>query len=189
MSLNVDATNTMIEEKQKSWKIDAAHSMVEFSVTHMMISKVRGRFDNFSGSVNLDQNNPENTTVDVEIDVSSINTRQSQRDDHLRSADFFNTEAFPTAKFTSRKVQLIDDNHADLVGDLTIKDITRPVTLKVEFNGISKSPYGFSSAGFNASTKINRRDWGLTWNQTLETGGVLVGEDIQINIELELIQE
>ncbi len=189
MLSKVNETNTIVEEKQITWKIDAAHSMVEFSVPHMMISKVRGRFDNFSGSVNLDQDNPENTTVDVEIDVSSINTRQGQRDDHLRSADFFNAEEYPTARFTSSDVQLTDNNHANLIGDLTIKNITRSVTLKVEFNGISKSPYGFSSAGFSASTKINRRDWDLTWNQTLETGGVLVGEDIQINIELELIQE
>jgi polyisoprenoid-binding protein YceI len=172
-----------------SWQIDPAHSIIEFSITHMMIAKVRGRFNSFSGNVNLNENEPEKTTVDVDIDVNSIDTRQQQRDDHLRSADFFNVSEFPTIKFVGRKVNVLDNNHATLSGELTIREFTKPVTLNVEFNGISKSPWGATSAGFSASTKINRKDWDLTWNQTLETGGVLVGDEISVHIELELIKQ
>lgn len=172
-----------------SWQIDPAHSLIEFSVTHMMISKVRGRFNNFSGLVDFNESQPEKTSVAVEIEVESIDTRQQQRDDHLRSADFFNVAVFPKMKFVGTNVNVTDKKHAILNGDLTIKDITKPVSLNVEFNGISKSPWGSTSAGFSAKAKINRKDWALTWNQTLETGGVLVGDEISINIELELIKQ
>ncbi len=172
-----------------SWQIDPAHSLVEFSVTHMMISKVRGRFNNFSGVVELNENEPEKTSVKVEIDVQSIDTRQQQRDDHLRSADFFNGSEFPTINFVGKEVKLIDKKHAILTGDLQIKEITKPVSLNVEFNGMSKSPWGTMSAGFSATGKINRKDWELTWNQALETGGVLVGDEVSINIEIELIKQ
>ena len=172
-----------------SWQIDPAHSLIEFSVTHMMISKVRGRFNNFSGLVDFNESQPEKTSVAVEIEVESIDTRQQQRDDHLRSADFFNVADFPKMKFVGTNVNVIDKKHAILNGDLTIKDITKPVSLNVEYNGISKSPWGSTSAGFSATAKINRKDWELTWNQTLETGGVLVGDEISVNIELELIKQ
>ncbi len=171
-----------------AWQIDPAHSLVEFSVTHMMISKVRGRFNDFSGVVELNEDEPEKTELEVEIDVNSIDTRQPQRDDHLRSADFFNVSEHPTMKFVGKEVVVKNNKKAKLVGDLTIKGITKPVTLDVEFNGISKSPWGSSSAGFSATGKINRKDWDLTWNQVLETGGVLVSDDIMINIEIELIK-
>ncbi len=172
-----------------SWQIDPAHSLIEFSVTHMMISKVRGRFNNFSGLVDFNESQPEKTSVAVEIEVESIDTRQQQRDDHLRSADFFNVADFPKMKFVGTNVHVIDKKHAILNGNLTIKDITKPVSLNVEYNGISKSPWGSTSAGFSATAKINRKDWELTWNQTLETGGVLVGDEISVNIELELIKQ
>ncbi|PKO06746.1 MAG: polyisoprenoid-binding protein [Chloroflexi bacterium HGW-Chloroflexi-3] len=172
-----------------SWQIDPAHSLIEFTVTHMMIAKVRGRFNNFSGLVELNESQPEKTSVTVEIDVESIDTRQQQRDDHLRSADFFNIAESPKMKFVGTNVNVIDNKHAKLNGELTIKDITKPVTLNVEFNGISKSPWGSTSAGFSATTKINRKDWALTWNQSLETGGVLVGDEISVNIEIELIKQ
>jgi polyisoprenoid-binding protein YceI len=172
-----------------SWQIDPAHSLIEFTVTHMMIAKVRGRFNNFSGLVELNEGQPDKTSVVVEIEINSIDTRQQQRDDHLRSADFFNVANYPKMKFVSRKVRIVDQKHAILNGDLTIKDITKPVSLTVEFNGISKSPWGSTSAGFSATTKINRKDWALTWNQSLETGGVLVGDEISINIEIELIKQ
>ncbi len=172
-----------------SWQIDPAHSLIEFSVTHMMIAKVRGRFNNFSGVVELNESQPEKTSVDVEIDVESIDTRQQQRDDHLRSADFFNIAEYPKMKFISTEVKIVDQKHAVLIGNLTIKDITKPVSLNVEFNGLSKSPWGSTSAGFSATGKINRKDWVLTWNQTLETGGVLVGDEITVNIEIELIKQ
>lgn len=172
-----------------SWQIDSAHSLIQFSVTHMMISKVRGVFENFSGSINLDESNPQNTTVNVEIDAESINTRQSQRDNHLRSADFFNAADYPRIVFKSTSVNLINQSEATLNGELTIKEITKPVSLNVVYNGVSKSPWGGESAGFSTEGKINRKDWELTWNQGLETGGVLVGDEITITIELELIKQ
>ncbi len=172
-----------------SWQIDSAHALIEFSVTHMMIAKVRGRFNDFSGVVELNENNPEKTNVSVEINVESIDTRSKQRDDHLRSPDFFNIAEYPKMVFKSTNVEVTDNKKAILTGDLTIKDITKPVSLNVVFNGMSKSPWGTTSAGFSATGKINRKDWELTWNQTLETGGVLVGDDIQINIEIELIKQ
>jgi polyisoprenoid-binding protein YceI len=172
-----------------SWQIDSAHALIEFSVTHMMIAKVRGRFNEFSGIVELNEDNPEKTNVSVEIDVSSIDTRNKQRDDHLRSPDFFNIAEYPKIVFKSTNVEVLGEKKATLTGDLTIKNITKPVSLDVVFNGMSKSPMGTTSAGFSAHGKINRKDWELTWNQSLETGGVLVGDDIDINIEIELIKQ
>lgn len=171
------------------WTIDPAHSRIEFLVRHMMISKVRGVFEKFSGTVALDEENPENTTVDVEIDASSINTREERRDAHLRSADFFDVENYPTLNFRSKKVERLGENTARLIGDLTIRGVTREVVLDVVFNGMAMAPWGQESAGFTAHTTINRKDWNLTWNQALETGGVLVGDEIEINIELELIKQ
>lgn len=171
-----------------SYKIDNAHSQVQFTVRHMMIARVRGWFEKFEGEIDLDEENPANTTVDVRIDASSINTRDPQRDAHLRSADFFDAEKYPYLTFKSKRVEVIDKEHARLVGDLTIKDVTHEVTLAVEFTGSAKSPWGTTSYGFNGHTVINRKDWGLNWNAALETGGVLVGDDVTIDIELELVK-
>jgi len=172
-----------------SWKIDPAHSEVNFTVRHMMISNVRGRFENFTGTVEFDQADPARSTVHVQIEAASINTREAQRDAHLRSGDFFDAENHPFLSFISKKVEVLDAARGRIVGDLTIRTITREVVLETEFNGMSQSPWGFSSAGFSASTKINRKDWDLTWNMALETGGVLVSDEIKINIELEIIEE
>ncbi len=155
----------------------------------MMISNVRGRFEAFTGTVEFDQQNPANSSVDVQIEAASINTRESQRDNHLRSADFFDAENSPYLTFKSKKVEIVDDEHGRIIGDLTIRGVTKEVVLDTEFNGMSQSPWGFSSAGFSASTKINRKDWDLTWNMALETGGVLVSDEIKINIDLEIIEE
>jgi polyisoprenoid-binding protein YceI len=172
-----------------SWQIDPAHSAVQFSVRHMMISTVRGQFDRFSGDVNFDEANPAATTVDVQIEAASINTAAADRDNHLRSADFFDAENHPSLTFKSTRVEVKDDQHARLIGDLTMRGVTREVALDVEYLGQAKSPWGTTSAGFSAETRINRKDWGLEWNQTLETGGVLVGDEIKIGIELELVQQ
>ena len=172
-----------------SWKIDLSHSEITFSVRHMMISNARGRFENFSGTVDFNEANPAATTVDVQIEAASINTRDPQRDGHLKSPDFLDVEKYPTLTFKSKRVEVIDPNHARLIGDLTIRDITREVVLDVEYAGQVKSPFGYSSAGFSASTQINRKDWGLVWNVALEAGGMLVGELININIELEIIKQ
>jgi polyisoprenoid-binding protein YceI len=170
------------------WQIDASHSEVTFSARHMMLAKVRGRFEKFEGTIEADEANPAGATVDVKIDAASINSRDPQRDGHLKSPDFLNVEQYPYIAFKSNKLVMKDDEHATLYGDLTIRDVTNEVALDVEYHGQAKSPWGTTSAGFSASTKINRKDWGLTWNVALETGGVLVGDEITINIELELVQ-
>ena len=172
-----------------SWIIDTAHTHLQFKVRHMMISKVRGTFDEFSGVVEYDPNNPANTDVKVTIDVDSINTREEKRDNHLRSADFFDVENYPHMTFQSTRVEPAGEGRGKLYGDLTIKDITNEVVLDVVYEGMAKSPWGQTSVGFSASGKINRQNWDLNWNQALETGGWLVGDDVTINIDVELIKQ
>jgi len=155
----------------------------------MMISTVRGRFNRFSGTVEADENNPTNAQVQVEIDVPSIDTGDEKRDAHLRSPDFFNAEEYPTMTFKSSRIDQLDDRHGRLHGDLTIRDVTRPVVLDVEYAGMAKSPWGTTSAGFSAETRINRKDWGLNWNVALETGGWLVSDEIRISVDVELVQQ
>ncbi|HMO59429.1 MAG TPA: YceI family protein [Roseiflexaceae bacterium] len=171
-----------------AWQIDASHSEVTFSARHMMLAKVRGRFERFEGTIEADEANPAGATVDVKIDAASINSRDPQRDGHLKSPDFLNVEQYPYITFTSKKLVMKGENQAVLYGDLTIRDVTNEVALEVEYHGQAKSPWGTTSAGFSAQTTISRKDWGLTWNVALETGGVLVGDDITITIEIELVK-
>ncbi len=172
-----------------SWKIDNAHSEITFYVRHMMISNVRGRFENFTGSVDFNEENPAASKVDVQIEAASINTRDPQRDGHLKSPDFLDVAKYPYLTFRSKRIEVPDANHGRITGDLTIRDVTREATLDVEYAGLMKSPFGNTSAGFSATTQINRKDWGLVWNVALETGGMLVGEIVNINIELEIIKQ
>ncbi len=172
-----------------AWKIDAPHSRVVFSVRHMMIAHVHGQFEKLDGVVNFNPDDPASTTVDVQIDAASITTREPQRDAHLKSPDFLDVERYPYITFKSRRVEVVDGEHARLIGDLTIRDVTREVVLDVVYNGLVKSPWGTNVAGFSASTRINRKDWGLTWNVPLEAGGWLVGDIININIDVELVQQ
>ena len=172
-----------------AWQIDPSHSQLEFKVRHMMLSNVRGRFENFTGTVEFDENNPLDFSVDVEVDATSIYTRESQRDAHLKSPDFLMTEQYPTLRFRSTGVEKLGGDGFRMTGDLTIRDITRPVVLEGEFNGVATAPWGSTSAGFEAHGTINRKDWGLTWNHTLEAGGVLVGEEVKITINVELMKE
>ncbi|MDP2726663.1 MAG: YceI family protein [Dehalococcoidia bacterium] len=172
-----------------AWQIDPAHSQIQFSVRHMMISNVRGRFENFTGTVEFDEADPLRSTVEVKIEAASVNTKEAQRDAHLKSPDFLDAENFPYLYFKSKRVEKIDDSHGRLIGDLTIRDQTREVALDVEYAGQAKSPWGTVSAGFSAATKLDRKDWGLTYNQLLETGGLLVGDQMNINIDLELIKQ
>jgi polyisoprenoid-binding protein YceI len=172
-----------------TWKIDSAHSEINFTVRHMMISNVRGSFENFTGNVELDMENPQNSSVEVQIETSSINTREPKRDAHLKSADFFDVENYPVMTFKSNRIEVLDENRGHIHGDLTIKDVTKPVVLDVTYAGQAKSPWGATSAGFSATTKINRKDWELTWNVALETGGWLVGEEIKIELEMELVKQ
>ena len=171
-----------------AWQIDTSHSSVDFSIRHMMISTVRGTFERFSGTVEADEANPTAALVDVQIEVASINTRDEKRDAHLRSPDFFDVDTYPTIRFKSKRVERTNDDTGKLIGDLTIKDVTREVVLDVEYAGQSRSPWGTTSAGFSATTKINRKDWGLNWNVALETGGVLVADEVKIHIEVELVK-
>jgi polyisoprenoid-binding protein YceI len=172
-----------------AWTIDSAHSQVQFSVRHMMISNVRGRFETFTGTVEFDENDPVRTSVEVQIEAASINTKEAQRDGHLKSPDFLGVETFPYIYFKSKRVEKVGERRGRIIGDLTIRDVTNEVILDVEYAGEAKSPWGTVSAGFSATTKISRKDWGLNWNQALETGGVLVGDQIKIDIELELIKQ
>ena len=172
-----------------SWKIDSAHTQAAFTVRHMMISNVRGEFGKVSGMVDFDEENPTQTKVDVQIDVASVNTREPQRDQHLKSPDFFNAELYPTITFKSKRVERTGDKSARMIGDLTIKDVTREIKLDVDYAGMVQNPWGATSAGFTATTKINRKNWDLNWNVALEAGGWLVGEDVKIEIELEIIKE
>lgn len=172
-----------------TWVIDNSHSHVHFTVRHMMISKVRGSFEKFSGTVEFDEQNPANSSVEVQIEAASIQTRDEKRDGHLVSPDFLDAANHPYLTFKSKSVRVLDDSHGEIVGDLTIRGVTREVVLATEYNGQSKAPWGTTSAGFSATTKINRKDWGLNWNVALETGGVLVGEEVQIDIELEIVKQ
>jgi polyisoprenoid-binding protein YceI len=170
-----------------TWSIDPAHTTVEFSVKHLMISTVRGHFGAVTGTIVLDEQNPLASTVTAEIDVTSINTRQEQRDAHLRSADFFDVETFPSIKFQSTRIER-DGDHFEVVGNLTIRNVTREVVLHTSDEGRGGDPWGGQRAGFSATTKIDRREFGLTWNQALETGGVVVGNDIKISLEVEAVK-
>ena len=172
-----------------SWVIDNSHSHVQFSVRHMMISKARGRFANFSGTVNFDEQTPANSTVNVQIEAASIETKDEKRDGHLKSPDFLDAANHPYLTFVSKRVEVKDETHGTIYGDLTIRGVTREVVLDTEYNGQARSPWGTTSAGFNASTKINSKDFGLNWNVALETGGVLVGEEVTIEIEIEIVKQ
>jgi polyisoprenoid-binding protein YceI len=169
-----------------TWQIDTAHSAAEFAVRHMMISNVKGHFAEVTGTVVLDDANPGASKVTVSIPVGSIDTRDEKRDAHLKSADFFDADRFPTITFVSKRVSGPLDGAFKLVGDLTMHGVTREVTLSVEAAGRGKDPWGGEVAGFSATTKVNRKDFGLEWNVALETGGVLVGEEVKIGLEVEL---
>ena len=171
-----------------SWSIDSSHSHIEFAVRHMMIATAKGRFGQVEGTLVIDPANPPASSVDVRIAAASIDTREERRDAHLRSADFLDAENHPYLTFRSTRVAA-DGSDLTVEGDLTIRGVTKPVVLRGELQGTNKSPFGFTVAAFSASTKINRRDFGLNWNAALETGGVLVGDDVKIALEVEAIQQ
>lgn len=171
-----------------TWTIDASHTNALFTVRHLMISNVRGEFQKLSGTVTYDPSRPEATVVKASIEVASINTREQKRDDHLRSADFFDAERYPTIEFVSKGVRRGKDG-LEIVGDLTIRSSTREVVLAVEGPTPEQTdPWGNVRLGASATTKIKRSDFGMTWNSALETGGVLVGDEINIHIDVELVR-
>lgn len=171
-----------------TWTIDASHSEVGFAVKHLMIATVRGSFGTVSGTVTFADGDYSQATAAVTIDATSIDTREEKRDAHLRSADFFDVEQFPTLTFKSRRVQAVKADAFELVGDLTIKGITHEVVLDVAVEGFQKDPWGNQKAAFTATTKISRTAFGLTWNAALETGGVLVGDDVKISLDVQLLK-
>jgi polyisoprenoid-binding protein YceI len=166
--------------------LDSAHTTIEFVARHLMISKVRGRFTRFDGVVRIGED-PEQSSLDVSVETASIDTSESTRDAHLRSADFLETDRFPEMTFHSTKVEHRGDTTWRLTGDLTIRDVTRSVCFDVEFLGVTVSPLGTRPAGFEATCEIDREDWGLTWNESLETGGVLVSKKVSLEINAELL--
>ena len=171
------------------WAIDQSHTNIGFSVKHMMVSKVKGQFDSYVANIEAtDLTDLTTASIQFEIDTASINTRNVDRDNHLKSADFFDAEQFPKIQFVSKNISKSGDDYK-ITGDLTIKDVTKEVTFDTEFNGKGTNPWGQEVYGFEAETKINREEFGLTWNTALETGGVLVGKDIKINVELEINPE
>lgn len=171
------------------YDLDPAHSVAMFKVRHLMISNVKGEFTKLTGSVIFDPANPGNSSVEATIDAASVNTREPQRDGHLKSADFLDVEKFPTITFKSKTVASSGDGTYELVGDLTIRGVTQEVALAVEdVTPESKDPWGFFRRGASASVTIQRKDFGLTWNTALETGGVLVGEDVHITIDVEMVR-
>lgn len=174
--------------KTTTWNIDTTHSSIAFSVRHMVFAKVRGRFGAFRGSVELDASDMTRSSVNVEIDAASIDTAVGDRDNHLRSADFLDVQKFPTLRFVSSKVERAGGENYKVHGKLTIRDVTRDVVLDVEYNGQAQDPWGNQRRAFVAKTSVDRGDYGLKWNQALEAGGVLVGERIDIELEIQAVE-
>ncbi len=171
-----------------AYDIDGAHTSVEFVGRHLMITKVRGRFTDVSGRITIAEE-PEASHVEVEIGAASLTSGNADRDTHLKSADFFDVDRFPTITFRSTSVTALADNTWEVVGDLTVRDTTRPVTLQVDFDGADVSPLGDERIGFSAATDVNREDFGLTWNMALETGGLLVGKTARIELAVQAIAD
>lgn len=171
-----------------TWQIDPKHSTAEFAVRHMMVSTVKGHISGITGVITFDEADPARSAVEATLDAATIETREPGRDAHLRSADFLDAERFPTITFRSTRVEATGD-HGQIIGQLTIRGVTREVVLETAFEGRMRDPWGGQRAGFSAQTVIDRRDFGLTWNQALEAGAVLVSNDVKISIEIEAVQE
>ena|SRR5205085_4942200 len=171
------------------WALDPTHSELGFKIKHLMISNVSGGFTKFDVQTETAAEDFSDAQVAANVDVASINTSNDQRDEHLRNADFFEVETHPNLVFKSTKVEKLDKENFNLYGDLTIKNTTKPVKLSVEFNGIAKDPWGNIKAGFTVNGKINRKDFGITYNAVMETGGVMLGEEVKINGDIQLVKQ
>lgn len=172
-----------------TWAIDASHSEIGFKVKHMMFTNVSGKFEKFEASATTEDTDFTNAKLDFSADIASVNTGSADRDNHLKSADFFNAEEFPKMSFKSTSMKKVSENEFELTGDLSLHGVTKAVTLNVEYGGIMQDPWGNTKAGFTLSGKINRKDWGLNWNAALETGGVLVSEEVRLNIDVQLMKQ
>ena len=182
-----EAGTTALDDLAGDYTIDVAHTRIGFSARHAMVTTVRGQFTEFEGTAHIDTANPSASSAKVSIRAASINTGQADRDGHLVSADFFDVETFPEITFVATAVARVDAGTWTVTGDLTIKGVTRPVSIDFESNGSARDPFGNLRVGFEGSTTINRKDWGLTWNAALETGGVLVSEKIKLEFDVSAI--
>ncbi|MCB0640695.1 MAG: YceI family protein [Phaeodactylibacter sp.] len=176
-------------EKGTKWAIDPTHSEIQFKVKHMMVSTVTGTFNEFEGSLVTEKEGFDGAEIEFSAQVGSISTRNEQRDEHLKSDDFFNAAAFPTLSFKSTAFTQQDEENYKLVGDLTIRDITKPVELKVIYNGTAVDPYGQTKSGFEISGKISRKDFGLKWNAVTEAGGVVVSDDVRLDLNVQVVKK
>jgi len=185
----MSATPAAVQTKTTTWDLDPVHSIAEFTVRHMMISNVKGQFTGITGALSLDESDLANSRVEATIDASSIQTRDAQRDAHLKSADFFDVERYPALSFRSTRVERVGDDELALTGDLTIHGVTREVVFQVEGpTPPAKDPWGNTRIGLSAATKINRKDFGLAWNAALEAGGILVGEEVSITLDVQFVK-
>jgi polyisoprenoid-binding protein YceI len=190
MDMNTTVTAATQSSKPTQWNIDPAHSAAHFSVRHLMISNVRGEFTKISGSALVNSADHTKSSVEITIDAASINTREPQRDEHLRSADFLDVAKYPTLTFRSRRIEPLGPEEFKVTGDLTIRGVTKEVTFDIEGpTPAVKDPWGNIRAGITAAAKINRKDFGVAFNALTETGGVVVGDEVKITIEAELIQQ
>jgi polyisoprenoid-binding protein YceI len=171
-----------------NWTIDTAHSRIGFTARHAMVTKVRGSFTEFAGTAELNAEQPAASRIDLTVEVASVNTGNEQRDGHLRTNDFFDAETHPQIRFVSTSVERVDPENYRLTGDLTIKGITHPVTVDFEYTGVATDPYGNQRAGFEGKASINRKDWGVSFNAALETGGVLVSEKIGLEFDISAVR-
>src|SRR5690606_13636299 len=170
-----------------TWNLDKAHSEIEFKVKHMMISNVKGYFHDFDVTLNGGAEDLSQAQVDVKIQTASINTKSESRDEHLKSAEFFNVEAFPTMRFKTTEIKKVDDDEFKLIGELTVKDVTKPATFTAEFGGVARDPWGNQKVGYTIQGKLNRQDYGLTWNAALETGGVMVSDEVKFYADVQFV--
>ena len=183
-----DAATTAVDDISGDYTLDTSHTRLGFSARHAMVTTVRGSFPKFEGTAKIDTANPAASSVSLSIDVAGIETGNADRDGHLRSGDFFDVEQYPTITFTSTEVVREDEGTWQITGDLTIKGVTKPVTIEFESTGSARDPFGNLRVGFEGATSINRKDWGLSWNAALETGGVLVSEKIKLEFDVSAIK-
>ena len=170
------------------YALDVTHSRLGFTARHAMVTKVRGSFEEFEGTAHLDFEDPTKSSATVTFEIASISTGQKQRDEHLRTNDFFDAPSFPTGRFVSTSVRKVDDDTFELTGDLTLKDVTKPVTITWEHTGTARDPFGNLRAGFEGRATLNRKDWGITYNAALETGGVLISDKINLEFDVSAVK-
>ncbi len=182
------APSSALEDLTGDYRLDLEHSRIGFIARHAMVTSVRGAFAEFEGTAHLDSAHPVNSSAEICVEVTSLSTGNDQRDAHLRSADFFDAATYPKLTFTSTAVEHVGENIFRLTGDLTIKDLTRPIAVELTFIGSSRDPYGALRAGFEGRATINRRDWGLSWNAVMETGGLLVSDKIKLELDVSAVK-